>query len=123
MSFESLSVGVVSLISAVPGRLFIVENLPWVLSSITIWMTILTGEKNKYTWALGLFGQVLWSVWILLGMTWGLVPLNLTLWVLYYRNHLKWTQDARHERARLQYVDILPLRIDRGVKSKGLITL
>ena len=66
------------------------DHLPWLLSAITVWMTLLAGNKHKSAWVVGLFGQVGWSIWIVDSSIWGLVPLNLTLWALYARNHLKW---------------------------------
>ena len=68
----------------------IVKYLPWLLSIITIYMTILAGNKSRYAWAVGLFAQALWLVWILAAEAWGLVPMNLALWVVYARNHWKW---------------------------------
>lgn len=67
------------------------DGLPWLLSVITIWMTVLAGNKNRHAWAVGLLGQIGWSVWIVAIGAWGLLPLNITLWVLYIRNHLKWS--------------------------------
>ncbi len=66
------------------------DGLPWLLSIITIWMTVLAGNKNRHAWAVGLVGQVGWSVWIVAVAAWGLLPLNITLWALYARNHFKW---------------------------------
>lgn len=71
-------------------RLLLIEVLPWLLSLNTIVMNIMVGNKNKWSWALGLAGQVLWLVWILMVEAWGLIPLNLALWVIYIRNHIKW---------------------------------
>lgn len=35
----------------------IVTYLPWVLSCITIWMTLLAGNHHRYAWAVGLVGD------------------------------------------------------------------
>jgi hypothetical protein len=64
--------------------------LPWLLSCITIYMTLLAGNMHPRAWLVGLVGQALWLVWILVTQTWGLIPLNVALWVVYARNHLKW---------------------------------
>lgn len=64
--------------------------LPWLLSAITIWMTLLAGNIHKSAWLVGLGNQALWLVWIVTTNTWGLIPLNIALWVVYARNHLKW---------------------------------
>lgn len=73
-------------------RALIVTGLPWLLSAITIWMTVLAGNLHRHAWLLGLAVQALWLVWIVAAQAWGLVPLNLVLWVVYLRNHLKWRQ-------------------------------
>ena len=64
--------------------------LPWLLSCITIWMTLLAGNRHRYAWAVGLVGQALWLCWIFAAKAWGLLPMNVALWVVYVRNHLKW---------------------------------
>jgi hypothetical protein len=68
----------------------IVILLPWFLSITTLWITFITGNKHPRTWFLGLINQALWLVWILLSKSWGLIPLNVGLWIIYYRNHRKW---------------------------------
>jgi hypothetical protein len=71
----------------------IVVVLPWILSVTTLWITFITGNKHPRTWFLGLINQALWLVWILLSKNWGLIPLNVGLWIIYYRNHRKWTSE------------------------------
>ena len=66
------------------------EYLPWLLSAITIWMTVLAGNKSRHAWAVGLCNQALWLVWIAAAQAWGLLPMNLALWIVYTRNHVKW---------------------------------
>lgn len=68
----------------------IVEYLPWLLSAITIWMTVLAGNKHPSAWLFGLFAQAGWLLWIVATGTWGFIPMNLALWFVYGRNHLKW---------------------------------
>ena len=71
----------------------VIQNyLPWLLSVITIWMTLLAGNKTRWAWAVGLGNQALWLIWIIAVGAWGLLPMNLALWVVYTRNHLKWTK-------------------------------
>ena len=72
----------------------IATYLPWLLSAITIWMTILAGNKHPFAWAIGLVNQALWLVWITATDTWGLIPMNIALWVVYARNHWKWKVEA-----------------------------
>ena len=69
----------------------IATYLPFLLSALTIWMTLLAGNKHRSAWLVGLANQALWLVWIVATEAWGLVPLNAALWVVYLRNHLKWS--------------------------------
>ena len=69
----------------------IIKNyLPWLLSAITIWMTLLAGNIHRSAWLVGLGNQLLWLIWIVATEAWGLLPLNFALWIVYGRNHLKW---------------------------------
>lgn len=69
---------------------WIQNYLPWLLSAISIYTSILAGNRHPKTWILGLLNQGLWLIWIFLSATWGLLPMNLALWLVYLRNHLKW---------------------------------
>ena len=73
-----------------PLRADVAAYLPWLLSVITIWMTVLAGNKHPSAWAIGLANQALWLVLICAASAWGLLPINLALWVVYARNHWKW---------------------------------
>ena len=64
--------------------------MPWLLSAITIYMTLLAGNKNRNAWLVGLLAQALWLVWIIEVRAWGLLPMNIALWIVYTRNHCKW---------------------------------
>jgi len=68
--------------------------LPWLLSGITIWMTLLAGNVHRSAWLVGLGNQALWLIWIVVTGTWGLIPLNVALWIVYARNHFKWRRAA-----------------------------
>lgn len=68
----------------------IVEYLPYLLSCITIYQLVLAGNMHKNAWLVGLCNQVLWLTWILSSGTYGLLPMNLAVWVVYTRNHFKW---------------------------------
>lgn len=72
----------------------IVKYLPWLLSAITIWMTLLAGNKHPNAWLIGLGNQLLWAIWIIASASWGLIPLNIALWIVYARNHFKWQKTA-----------------------------
>jgi len=71
---------------------FINSYLPYVLSAITIYMNVLAGNKTKFAWAIGLVNQFLWFIWIVVSKSWGLLPMNLALWVVYSRNHIAWNK-------------------------------
>jgi hypothetical protein len=68
----------------------IITYLPWLLSAITIWMTVLAGNKHKSAWLIGLANQALWLTWIITTGAWGLLPMTAALTFVYARNHLKW---------------------------------
>lgn len=93
----------------------IAQYLPFLLSAVTIWMTLLAGNKHPKAWAVGLINQALWLVWIVSTSAWGLIPMNIALWVVYARNHFKWGESpsqtvvdqlaARFAAARMATVD------------------
>lgn len=74
---------------------FLISFLPWVLSANTLYVMFLAGNKRKGAWLLALVGQVFWLVWILLTESWGLLPMNVGLWIVYGRNHLKWLKQSK----------------------------
>lgn len=69
------------------------QYLPWLMSAITIYMTLLAGNKHRKAWVLGLFNQLLWLIWIVATGTWGFLPMNIALWAVYARNHFKWNRE------------------------------
>lgn len=68
----------------------IVVYLPWLLSAITIWMTLLAGNMSRMAWPVGMANQALWLVWILASSNWGMLPMNIALTVVCWRNYVKW---------------------------------
>lgn len=72
-----------------------VEVIPWLLSALTISMMVMAGNKHPWAWALGLVNQALWLGWILASRNYGLLPMNLALWFVYVRNHIKWNVPER----------------------------
>lgn len=66
--------------------------LPYLLSCITIYMNLLAGNKSPRAWLVGLCGQALWLGWIVWrwDVAQGFLPMNIALWIVYGRNHLKW---------------------------------
>lgn len=73
----------------------IVTYLPWALSAITIWMLVMTGNKDKKGWALGALNQVLWAVWIFYSHSWGLLPITIAMVVVSLRNYRKWKKEEK----------------------------
>lgn len=67
-----------------------ISYMPWIMSVITIYMTVLAGNKSRYAWAVGLLNQALWLTWIVSTANWGFLPMNIALWIVYARNHFKW---------------------------------
>lgn len=72
-----------------------ITYLPWLLSVITIWMTVLAGNKHPNSWLVGLINQALWLAWIILSSAWGFLPMNFALWIVYARNHFKWSASEK----------------------------
>lgn len=70
------------------------DYLPWLMSAVTIYMTLMAGNKHPKAWAIGLANQALWLVWILATGAWGLLPMNAALWIVYARNHMRWNTGA-----------------------------
>lgn len=74
--------------------------LPWLLSVITVVATLLAGNKHRHAWALSLFNQGLWLLWIVTTHTWGFLPMNLVIAAASARNHWLWTRGPRVYRYR-----------------------
>lgn len=72
--------------------LIIRDYLPWFMSAIIIWQVLLAGNQWRYAWLVGLFNQSLWLTWIMVSGAYGLLPMNMALWIVYTRNHIKWTK-------------------------------
>jgi len=70
----------------------IIKYLPYLLSAITAYSMLLAGNKKRGAWVLALVNQLLWLVWIFLSNTWGLLPMNIVLWIVYSRNYIKWNK-------------------------------
>lgn len=64
--------------------------LPWFMSAITILTMWLAGSRYRYTWLISLSNQALWLSWILMTANWGFLPMNLCMWFVSIRNHLRW---------------------------------
>lgn len=65
--------------------------MPYVLSSIAIYVTRLQGQLNRMAWIIGLVSQFGWLSWSLVSGTYGFLPLNLVLFYQYWDNFRKWS--------------------------------
>jgi hypothetical protein len=68
----------------------ILNYLPYLLSALTIWMTLWAGNMDRRAWTVGLYSQALWLVWIIAADAWGFLILTVFLAALYLRNYRKW---------------------------------
>lgn len=57
-------------------------------------MTVLAGNKHPKAWAIGIANQVLWLIWIIAANEWGFLPMNIALWIVYTRNHFRWSKNT-----------------------------
>lgn len=73
------------------------SQLAWVLSATTIVVMWLAGNKNVAAWHLSLVNQMLWSVWIVGTHAWGLLPMNVAMYIVAARNIVRWSRPARFE--------------------------
>lgn len=68
----------------------ITEFLPYVISVVTVGVTVLQGNLHRKAWLANMGCQALWLAWIIASRSWGFLPLNLVFWVLSVRNHMAW---------------------------------
>lgn len=73
---------------------YVATYLPWLLSAITIYMNVLAGNRYRNAWLFGLINQGLWLFWIIVTRNYGFLPMNVALWIVYGRNHLKWHEES-----------------------------
>jgi len=62
----------------------------WIMSGITIYTMWLAGDKKKLAWVLGLVNQCFWLFFIYQKQAWGLLPMTISLCIIYTRNLMKW---------------------------------
>jgi len=70
------------------------RHLPWLLSAMTITAMWLAGNKHRAAWHLSLVNQMLWSVWIVATSQWGLLPMNVAMYIVAGRNLWKWAGEG-----------------------------
>lgn len=68
------------------------RHLPWLMSALTICVMWLAGNKSLWAWRISLVNQVVWLAWIIPTHTWGLLPLNIAMWITSSRNLVVWSR-------------------------------
>lgn len=56
--------------------------MTWVLSAITITIIWLAGNNSVWAWRISLVNQCLWLAWIVHSKNWGLLPMNVAMFVV-----------------------------------------
>ena len=51
------------------------------------------GDKKPAAWTVGVANQFLWATWIVASETWGMLPMNVVLAVIFARNLVKWRRE------------------------------
>lgn len=74
-------------------ELIIKHGVSILMSVITLWMMFWAGNKHPKAWLVGIFNQALWLGWIIYTESWGLIPMNIGMWVICLRNHIKWKSE------------------------------
>ena len=72
----------------------IIVYLPYLLSLVTVYTTLLAGNKNKLGWIIATINQFLWLIWILAVGAYGLLIGNILLTIICFRNYLKWEKES-----------------------------
>jgi hypothetical protein len=72
----------------------------WVLSALTITAMWLAGSKRRLAWKVSLVNQCLWLAWIVAERQWGLLPMNVAMFVIAGRNLYLWRAGAVEGAAR-----------------------
>ncbi len=78
---------------------FMDKVLSWIISIISLYMMYKAGNKQLSAWIISGFCQLLWLIYIVYKQEWGLLPLNIGMWIIAFRNYRKW----KHEEIRSAY--------------------
>ena len=62
------------------------DILPWLTSAMTLWAVWLSGHNLRLSWVVSLINQALWCGFIVASGAWGLLPLTLSLAVIFARH-------------------------------------
>lgn len=70
---------------------FVVRDcFPWILSALGILMTYLAGNLHRNSWGIGIISQVFWLIYVIYTKQYGFLPMSVTLFAIYTKNHIKW---------------------------------
>jgi hypothetical protein len=70
--------------------------IPWwsiVLAGIGLLGVWLSGKKNYWGWAIGIFAQFLWIAYAIVTSQWGFIFSAIAYGALYWINFLKWRKE------------------------------
>lgn len=96
----------------------LVQLMLLVTSCFTVLMTFLQGKKHPSAFKIGMVTQALWSFWIFYSSNLGMLPLNVVLWVLYFRNNRLWVKDKNLSQAQTQTRVVSVHELDSDGNSK-----
>lgn len=65
--------------------------MAWVISLVTIVSMELMVRKRRSAWVLSILNQGLWLWLIVSTRQWGLLPLNLCMWIQAVRGLIRWS--------------------------------
>lgn len=63
-----------------------------VISILTVAREIMLGSRSRLGWTLSIVNQVLWLALIIWSKHWGLLPLNVMMWITSIRGYVLWKQ-------------------------------
>jgi hypothetical protein len=91
---ETVLLTVVHHLNTLTYEKWVIVHVPYYLSAITIYMTLLQGAKKPSAWLVGLANQVLWLYWMTVSKNYGFLPLNAMLWWVYWKNYKLWKKES-----------------------------
>lgn len=75
------------------------QLIPLLLSVLTLATMWHAGNQKWWAWLIGLVNQAFWFVFVVAFDAWGLLPLSVSLTVVYARNLRRWLAEAKGDGA------------------------